>query len=55
MKTKIGLLIRDILGDARYASLRHPKMVRRGFREYGSVFRGGRGAEEHFVVLSRAY
>ena len=43
MKTEIGLLIRDILGDARYASLRHPKMVRRGFGEYESVFRGVEG------------
>lgn len=43
MKTEIGLLIRDILGDARYASLRHPKMVQRGFEEYGSVFRDVEG------------
>lgn len=36
-------MIRDMLGDARYASLRHPKMVRRGFGGYESVFRGVEG------------
>ncbi|GAA0640675.1 polysaccharide pyruvyl transferase family protein [Bifidobacterium pullorum] len=38
LKSKIGTVARELLGDSTYTAMRHPKMVQRGFQEYSKLF-----------------